>query len=53
MQGLDFSVVWPYLGIIWTGVVWTAIITVCASAVSVIGGIALAVAVLYGPPLLT
>lgn len=53
MQGLDFSVVWPYLGIIWTGVVWTAIITVCASAVSVIGGIALAVAVLYGPRLVT
>jgi len=53
MQGLDFSVVWPYLGIIWTGVVWTAIITICASAVSVIGGIALAVAVLYGPRLVT
>jgi polar amino acid transport system permease protein len=53
MQGLDFSVVTPYLDVIWTGVVWTAIITVCASVVSIVGGIALAVAVLYGPPLLT
>jgi polar amino acid transport system permease protein len=49
MQGLDFSVISPYLGVIWTGVAWTAIITVSASVVSVIGGIALAVAVLYGP----
>jgi polar amino acid transport system permease protein len=53
MQGLDFSVVSPYLGVIWTGVAWTAIITVSASVVSVIGGIILAVAVLYGPAALT
>ena len=31
MQGLDFSVVSPYLDVIWTGMMWTAIITVCAS----------------------
>jgi polar amino acid transport system permease protein len=53
MQGLDFSVISPYLGVIWTGVAWTAIITVSASVVSVIGGIALAVAVLYGPAAVT
>lgn len=53
MQGLDFSVVSPYLGVIWTGVAWTAIITVSASVVSVIGGIVLAVAVLYGPAAVT
>lgn len=53
MQGLDFSVVSPYLGVIWTGVAWTAIITVSASVVSVIGGIILAVAVLYGPAAVT
>lgn len=53
MQGLDFSVVSPYLGVIWTGVAWTAIITVSASMVSVIGGIVLAVAVLYGPAAVT
>jgi polar amino acid transport system permease protein len=53
MQGLDFSVVSPYLGVIWTGVAWTAIITVLASSVSVIGGIILAVAVLYGPVAVT
>lgn len=53
MQGLDFSVVSPYLGVIWTGVAWTAIITVLASAVSVIGGIILAVTVLYGPAAVT
>lgn len=49
MQGLDFSIVSPYLDVIWTGMAWTAIITVSASVVSVIGGIFLAVAVLYGP----
>lgn len=53
MQGLDFSVISPYLGVIWTGVAWTAIITVSASMVSVIGGIVLAVAVLYGPAAVT
>lgn len=53
MQGLDFSVVWPYLGVIWTGLAWTAIITACASVVSVVAGIALAVAVLYGPAIVT
>jgi polar amino acid transport system permease protein len=53
MQGLDFSVISPYLGVIWTGVAWTAIITVSASVVSVIGGIVLAVAVLYGPAAVT
>ena len=50
MQGLDFTVVTPYFETIWLGVVWTAVITAAASAVSVIGGILLAVAVLYGPP---
>jgi polar amino acid transport system permease protein len=53
MQGLDFSVISPYLGVIWTGVAWTAIITVSASVVSVIGGIVLAVVVLYGPAAVT
>ncbi len=53
MQGLDFSVVSPYLDVIWMGVVWTAVITVAASLVSVVGGVALAVAVLYAPPVVT
>ncbi|MEZ0168326.1 amino acid ABC transporter permease [Microvirga sp. TS319] len=47
MQGLDFSVVSPYLDVIWTGVAWTAVITGMASVVSVAGGVVLAVAVLY------
>ena len=50
MQGLDFSVVSPYLDVIWMGVAWTAVITAAASLVSVVGGVALAVAVLYAPP---
>lgn len=53
MQGLDFSVVSPYFDTIWLGVVWTAVITAAASAVSVVGGVLLAVAVLYGPPVLS
>lgn len=49
MQGLDFSVVSPYLDVIWMGMIWTAIITIAASVVSVVGGVLLAVAALYGP----
>ena len=52
MQGLDFSVVSPYLDVIWMGVAWTAVITAVASLVSVVSGVALAVAVLYAPPLI-
>ena len=53
MQGLDFAVVTPYLDLIGQGVVWTAVITICASIVSIVGGIVLAVAVLYGPVFVT
>lgn len=53
MQGLDFSIITPYLGTIWLGVVWTAVITVAASAVSVAVGVLFAVATLYGPPVVS
>jgi len=49
MQGLDFSVVLPYTGLLWTGVWWTAVLTVSAAALSFVFGILFAVAVLYAP----
>lgn len=49
MEGLDFSVVPPYAGLLLQGVIWTTVLTVAASAVSFAGGIALALAVMYGP----
>lgn len=52
MQGLDFSVVLPYTGILWTGAWWTAVLTVSAAALSFIFGIFFAVVVLYAPKLL-
>jgi polar amino acid transport system permease protein len=51
MQGLDFSVVLPYTGILWIGMWWTAVLTVSAAALSFVFGILFAVAVLYAPKL--
>jgi polar amino acid transport system permease protein len=51
MQGLDFSVVLPYIGILWIGMWWTAVLTVSAAALSFVFGILFAVAVLYAPKL--
>ena len=52
MQGLDFSVVLPYAGLLWTGVWWTVVLTVSAAALSFACGILFAVAVLYTPKVL-
>ncbi|GLS40788.1 amino acid ABC transporter permease [Mesorhizobium tianshanense] len=49
MQGLDFSVVAPYVDILLMGTWWTAILTVSAGALSFVGGIIFAVVVLYAP----
>ncbi|WP_025031483.1 amino acid ABC transporter permease [Nitratireductor aquibiodomus] len=49
MQGLDFSVVTPYLGLFWMGVWWTIVLTVTSSILSFFSGILFAVAVLYAP----
>jgi len=49
MQGLDFSVVLPYLDILWIGVWWTVVLTVSAAALSFAMGILFALAVLYAP----
>ncbi|MDP3897335.1 MAG: amino acid ABC transporter permease [Mesorhizobium sp.] len=49
MQGLDFSVVLPYLDILWIGVWWTVVLTVSAAALSFVMGIAFALVVLYAP----
>ncbi|WP_336068892.1 amino acid ABC transporter permease [Nitratireductor rhodophyticola] len=49
MQGLDFSVVTPYLGLLWMGVWWTIVLTVTSSILSFFSGILFAVAVLYAP----
>lgn len=46
---LDFSVLPPYANILATGLLWTVLITVLAGALSVVLGIGLAVAALYGP----
>jgi polar amino acid transport system permease protein len=51
MQGLDFSVVLPYAGILWIGVWWTIVLTVCAAALSFFVGIFFALVVLYAPRL--
>lgn len=51
-MSLDFSVVPDYFGILWTGILWTVLITVLAGGISILLGIAIAVATLYGPRLL-
>lgn len=51
-MSLDFSVVPDYFGILWTGILWTVLITVLAGGISILLGIAIAVATLYGPGLL-
>jgi len=52
MQGLDFSVILPYTGLLWTGVWWTAVLTVSAAVLSFVFGILFAIAVLYAPKLI-
>lgn len=49
MQGLDFTVVVPYWGLLLTGAWWTALLTVSAGALSFVFGILFAVTVLYAP----
>ncbi len=51
MQGLDFSVVPPYVDLLWTGVYWTVVLTASAAMVSFVFGIFFALAVLYAPRL--
>ena len=51
MQGLDFSVVPPYVDLLWTGVYWTVVLTASAAVVSFVFGIFFALAVLYAPRL--
>ncbi|MCO6387462.1 amino acid ABC transporter permease [Aliihoeflea sp. 40Bstr573] len=53
MQGLDFSVVLPYAGILWMGVWWTVVLTVSSAVVSFIFGIVFAVTLLYAPKFAT
>lgn len=53
MQGLDFSVVLPYAGILWMGVWWTVVLTVASAAVSFIFGVIFAVTLLYAPKIVT
>ncbi|QPC85363.1 ABC transporter permease subunit [Mesorhizobium sp. NBSH29] len=52
MQGLDFSVVLPYSGLLWTGMWWTVVLSLSAGAISFFAGIAFALAVLYAPALI-
>jgi len=49
MQGLDFSVVVPYSGILWLGVWWTIVLTISAALLSFALGIIFALIVLYAP----
>lgn len=53
MQGLDFTVVAPYWQLMLTGAWWTSVLTVCAGALSFVGGILFAVAVLYAPAVIS
>ncbi|MBW9069888.1 amino acid ABC transporter permease [Agrobacterium pusense] len=46
---LDFSVVSSYTELLLTGLLWTILITLLAGALSVVLGILIAVATLYGP----
>lgn len=50
---LDFSVVPSYAHILATGLAWTVLITVLAGALSVILGVAIALATLHGPAILS
>ncbi len=52
MQGLDFSVVYPYWPLLAEGLGWTVILSASAAAISVIAGMTFALMVLYGPRLL-
>lgn len=53
MQGLDFSVIAPYAGILWIGVWWTVVLTVSAAVISFVFGIIFAVTLLYAPAIVT
>ncbi|MBU4530486.1 MAG: amino acid ABC transporter permease [Hoeflea sp.] len=48
-MGLDFSVVPPFAGALFTGALWTIAITVSAAILSFFGGIVFAVIALYAP----
>ncbi|MCZ8545302.1 amino acid ABC transporter permease [Mesorhizobium qingshengii] len=52
MQGLDFTVVAPYWGLLLTGAWWTTLLTVSAGALSFVFGILFAVTVLYAPAII-
>ncbi|MFX1676636.1 amino acid ABC transporter permease [Paraburkholderia sp. A2WS-5] len=49
MSPLDFSIVFPYTGLLLKGLLWTVILTVTASFLSLVFGIVFALAVLYAP----
>lgn len=49
MEGLDFSVLIPYMPLLLQGIWWTVVITVLAGALSFAGGVAFAVLLLYAP----
>ncbi|MBK5565436.1 amino acid ABC transporter permease [Ensifer sp. SSB1] len=50
---LDFSVVPPYWSLLLVGLAWTIIITVLAGTISVVLGVIVAIATLYGPKLVS
>lgn len=50
---LDFSVVSSYADLLLTGLLWTILITFLAGALSVILGILIAIATLYGPKIVS
>ncbi|KAB0455427.1 amino acid ABC transporter permease [Agrobacterium radiobacter] len=50
---LDFSVVSSYTDLLLTGLLWTILITFLAGALSVILGILIAIATLYGPKIVS
>ncbi|MBD9638593.1 amino acid ABC transporter permease [Ensifer sp. ENS07] len=49
----DFSVVPPYWSLLLVGLAWTIIITVLAGTMSVVLGVVIAIATLYGPKLVS
>ena len=52
-MGLDFSIVPPYADILAIGLWWTVFLTGSAAALSLVGGILVAVVVLYAPRLVS
>ncbi|WP_434291203.1 amino acid ABC transporter permease [Celeribacter sp. SCSIO 80788] len=48
-MNLDFSVLMPYLPLLAQGAQWTVLLTAAGAVLSILGGVAFAVAVLYAP----